>query len=282
MKEDTEKCDEFYIGYASDAPPRLKKLLSYSVLAIGVVISAIALLISSAQQRFSSAVFEYGISTEVEGQLFLKPIPYLLVEYGKDASGNTVSQSILLVGYGKAGVQSMPQLISEKNDRKKVRLRGSLLYGDGKSLLQVTETDVDKLIVLDDNPVAQHVQNEFGTMLFTGEIIDPKCYFGVMKPGEGKPHRSCAIRCISGGIPPVFHTITNEYFVLTNEKFGSINEEVLDFVGDRLVLTGRVTQVDDLKILAISTSTIKELNKQVSIRKQLFAFEEGMTLCTTN
>jgi len=27
-------------------------------------------------------------------------------------------------------------------------------------------------------------------MTLQGEIIDPKCYFGVMKPGKGKIHRS--------------------------------------------------------------------------------------------
>ena len=42
-----------------------------------------------------------------------------------------------------------------------------------------------------------------------GEIVDPKCFFGVMKPGEGKPHKDCAIRCILGGIPPVLK-VTDE------------------------------------------------------------------------
>ena len=34
-----------------------------------------------------------------------------------------------------------------------------------------------------------------------GEIIDPKCYLGAMKPGGGKTHKACAMRCIAGGIP---------------------------------------------------------------------------------
>lgn len=42
-------------------------------------------------------------------------------------------------------------------------------------------------------------------MTLEDEIIDPKCYFGVI-PGKGKIHRSCAIRCISDGIPPVLAT----------------------------------------------------------------------------
>src|SRR5437870_13626118 len=45
-----------------------------------------------------------------------------------------------------------------------------------------------------------------GPVTLRGEIVDSKCYLGVMNPGSGKVHRDCAVRCISGGIPPVFAT----------------------------------------------------------------------------
>ena len=45
---------------------------------------------------------------------------------------------------------------------------------------------------------------DLGTVTLTGEIVDTKCHFGVMKAGEGKVHRECAVRCISGGAPPGF------------------------------------------------------------------------------
>lgn len=44
-----------------------------------------------------------------------------------------------------------------------------------------------------------------------------------MKPGEGKAHRACAIRCIAGGIPPVSTTIE----AIAREK--KVNEYVLAF-----------------------------------------------------
>jgi hypothetical protein len=37
---------------------------------------------------------------------------------------------------------------------------------------------------------------------FTGELVDSKCYLGVMRPGLGKVHRGCAVRCLAGGVPP--------------------------------------------------------------------------------
>jgi hypothetical protein len=36
-----------------------------------------------------------------------------------------------------------------------------------------------------------------------GEIVDSKCFLGVMTPGERTVHRECAVRCLSGGITPM-------------------------------------------------------------------------------
>jgi hypothetical protein len=45
-----------------------------------------------------------------------------------------------------------------------------------------------------------------GRVTLRGEIIDPKCYIGAMKPGGGKTHKACAQLCLSGGIPPMLVT----------------------------------------------------------------------------
>lgn len=39
-------------------------------------------------------------------------------------------------------------------------------------------------------------------MTLRGEIVDSKCFLGVMAPGQGKTHRACASLCLRGGIPP--------------------------------------------------------------------------------
>lgn len=41
-----------------------------------------------------------------------------------------------------------------------------------------------------------------GKVFLTGELVDTKCYLGVMRPAVGKVHRACAVRCLSGGVPP--------------------------------------------------------------------------------
>jgi len=93
-------------------------------------------------------------------------------------------------------------------------------------------------------------------MTIKGEIVDPKCYFGVMKPGQGKPHRDCAIRCILGGISPVLK-VTNEkgeqnYYLLLAIDGGKMNEAVRDFVAEPVVLHADVVKYDDWTVLYIN------------------------------
>jgi hypothetical protein len=90
-------------------------------------------------------------------------------------------------------------------------LLGTLLYYDGVTLLLVDKNDNQDLIFSNKTIPAEWLPKvkDLGLIKIKGEIIDPKCYFGVMKPGEGKPHRDCAIRCILGGITPML-AVKNE------------------------------------------------------------------------
>lgn len=73
---------------------------------------------------------------------------------------------------------------------------------DGKTVLEVPETENRQMVVEKmAAPLPERPVEILGSISLLREIIDPKCYFGVMKPDYGKVHRSCAIRCIAGGIP---------------------------------------------------------------------------------
>ena len=106
-------------------------------------------------------------------------------------------------------------------------------------------------------------------MTLEGEIIDPKCYFGVMKPGKGKIHRSCAVRCISGGIPPVLSSTDNnnisQYFLLTDTNGNPINEAVLPFIGKPSKITGIVEKMEDWFVFKIDPKDIVLIDKKSSI-----------------
>lgn len=94
---------------------------------------------------------------------------------------------------------------------------------------------------------------DLGQQTLRGEIIDSKCFLGVMKPGNSKPHRACATRCISGGVPPLL-LLRDEaggatYLLLVGSNGESINKDVLSMVAEPLQISGRVMRHDDLLVM---------------------------------
>lgn len=90
-------------------------------------------------------------------------------------------------------------------------------------------------------------------------------YAGLMKPGEGKPHRSCAARYIAGGIPPVFKVEQNgtvDYYLVKGAGGKAKYDELFSIIVERVSLEGQAYQVDDWKVIEIDDlSEIKRLSQ---------------------
>lgn len=250
--------DDFYIGWQPKSPKSYSKTMLFFVGIMLVIIPLSAFLLVSSQNEFSPANFEFGKPTEIEGILIKKPVPMLKLEGGTNTEGKTIYQSILLVAFGKRGAKGdIMKMEQEKGDLEGqlVRLQGTLIYGDGKTLLELSEGKESLLEVKKQETSINLYEEKYGETTLRGEIIDPKCYFGVMKPGEGKIHRSCAIRCISGGIPPVFKIKDAEgnhnYCLLLGNKSESINDEVLDYVASPIEVNGQLSKLDDWLIFRV-------------------------------
>ncbi len=89
---------------------------------------------------------------------------------------------------------------------------------------------------------------DLGPVQLTGEIADSKCYFGVMNPGNGKVHRGCAVRCISGGIPPAFLVRDAGGRTMTM-LLADLKPELLEHVAEPITLRGRLTRSEGRLIL---------------------------------
>ena len=92
-----------------------------------------------------------------------------------------------------------------------------------------------------------------GRQTFIGEIVDSKCFLGVMNPGQLTPHRACAIRCISGGVPPVLLVRQEDgsagYLLLVSDNGKPVNKQVLDLIAEPVEITGEVELQGELLIL---------------------------------
>jgi hypothetical protein len=238
---------KFYIGYLPKMPASIRKFLLPLLILLGIAAGVLAFVLVSNQKGYSNSVFEFGQYTTVEGILIKEPAPMLLLDHGPDSYNK--QRGILLVGFGKFGangaIYQMENDLGQPLDNAKVQLRGTLIYDDGLSLLELTE---GKRSLLTEKPtflkMPHSMATQHGTATLKGEIIDTKCYFGVMKPGDGKLHRSCAIRCISGGIPPAVQVMdqagNTRYYLIQGPNGEAINEKVLDYVADPVQISGKV------------------------------------------
>ncbi len=261
---------EFYIGYLPNAPKGIAKFSRQIVVLLFLIAVAVAFTIGSSQRFISNGTYEYGELTEVEGILYESPQPFLKVHAGKDIHGHDVFKNILLINYGKFGALESIQKIKAKIGRPlnevKVKLRGTLIYHNGVTLLELTEKEKAYLDSedLDADYMYYPVKVGRGFAQLEGEIVDPKCYFGSMKPGQGKPHRSCAGLCIAGGIPPMFVTQNEldqaDYYLIMGENGEQINSEVLPYVADPASLSGRIETHDEWNVIYINPSEIKRLD----------------------
>lgn len=277
--------DEFFVGYLPEAPKKTASILRKTIPILGISVMAISLILVFNQREFSSAEFEYGTYTTVEGYIFKGPVPHIKIPENGHSPETPAYRTILLVGFGKMGaaktLETYQSKIGELNG-KFVKLSGQLIHGHGKTLIQIEE---DKLpeSVRDVPLISNSSLTQQQDITLVGEIVDPKCYFGVMKPGEGKPHMSCAIRCISGGIPPVFYSAqVSDYYLLLDENLQPVNQHVLGMVGYEVSLSGRMVQFDDWKILQIKKEDLKKQSLQSALLHNLLAMEDGMTQCGMN
>ena len=129
-------------------------------------------------------------------------------------------------------------------------------------MIEVVSGSVEAVSGAESTEPASH-RIALGSHTLRGEIVDSKCFLGVMKPGRGKPHRACAVRCISGGIPPVLRVEDADgdyrHFLLVDTAGRAVNERVLDLVAEPVEVTGSVTKDGDLLILAADPERIRRI-----------------------
>ncbi|HRH50607.1 MAG TPA: hypothetical protein PLP23_17770 [Panacibacter sp.] len=253
--------EEFYIGWMGKAPKSFAAWIRKYLIVLLPVIIVLGVLLALSQKKFGTGTFEFGTLTEVKGIYFNKPVPTIKVVDGKDIWGNENYITVPLIGFGKHGADGViADLEKEKNisfEGKEITLKGTLLYNDGKLLMQVDANDKPLVNVsgANINSVGLQKIKELGIIDVKGEIVDPKCFFGVMKPGEGKPHKDCAIRCILGGMPPVLK-VTDEkgnqnYYLIVGANGEKMNEAVQDYVATPVEINARAVAYGDWVVLYV-------------------------------
>lgn len=239
--------EDFYIGYRPQAPKPVASWLRWTVVVLLLLSLFLGGLLAMNQQPFAPAKFEFGQQRELQGILLQDPYPRLLVERPGHREGHSLYSSYLLVSPFKFGADSeVSGLIG-----KEVSLKGTLIYRDDQTMLEIVPGSIE--LVAAGSEIVEEQAQSLGIVTLTGEIVDSKCFTGVMKPGHLKPHRACAIRCISGGIPPVLvvnaQAENTRYFLLVDSAGKPVNKQVLDRVAVPLQITGELLRYGDVMVL---------------------------------
>src|SRR5262245_46461774 len=250
--------DEFYIGWEAKAAPSIGRMIRKAGIALVLLALLASVVLAVSQRMIGQSAFEWGTSKKFSGILQTQPYPHVLIRRPGNVDGFAQFSTYYLVAPWKFGLnrEALAPL-----DGKSVTLKGTLIYRGNQTMV---ETKLE-WIQASDKTTARSLPHSIplGRQTLIGEIVDSKCFLGVMNPGQLTPHRACAIRCISGGCPPLLLVRQNEgpaiYLLLVSAEGKPVNKQVLDMVAEPLEITGEVERQGELLILRADPATYRQL-----------------------
>lgn len=236
--------DEFYVGYAPQAPEGLARAVVRICVVMGALIVVVAWALAIGQTPYAPSRFEYGTTRSYTGMLESWPVPMLL-------QGDS---HFLLVAPGKHALH-----VDAALDGRTVELQGTLIERGEDRMLQTKAASIHARGAAVPTPA----RTSLGKVQLRGEIVDAKCYLGVMNPAESKVHRECAARCISGGVPAAFvaHDAdgTAKLLLLTGTDGHALGRSLLDWVAEPVEISGQLVKVGSALTLRTDPAQIRRL-----------------------
>lgn len=245
--------NELYVGYLP-VPPTYLRFLRTAAPVLAMLFAAGAVAWAVSYRSPGNGVWDTSQMREFAGVIHARP--YAMI---RTTSDDGSLRTMLLVQEGKHGAAE----VGAAFEGKQARVRGFVLERDGHRLLELAgrpELAVsDASMEMDPSLRCEPA----GRVTLRGEIIDPKCYFGAMKPGEGKVHKECATLCIAGGIPPMFLVRRQggapDYYLIADPDGNAVGRAILPHVADPVEISAELEQCGDLSILKLDPAAIRRL-----------------------
>ena len=249
--------NNFFIHYRP-LPPGLKRFVLLTLTAVTAIIVVLGFWGPSLHNQYGPG--RRQPVRELSGWLLDGPGgAQLAVPQPGQTNQGTSFNRVLLAGPGK----TIPPPAVMDHVGEWVKVRGSLFSRGALDVMNTRKATPTR--PPSGTPEANASGSSEGEFTLLGEIMDSKCFSGVMKPGSGKTHMGCAIRCISGGVPAVFHVRRNSGatldFVLIDDQNRTVNERVLPLVAQPLELKGEVIRFDNLLALRANPETYRSLEQ---------------------
>lgn len=246
MKSNAEA--PFYVGYL---PAALSTRL-FAAVAAGLIfglLAADAYVLATAQPRAGAGRWDDAALVEVTGQVVRAPYPMLRM---RNAAGGI--EEWLLVSEGK---HAAPASLAEGP----ATLSGTRIERGGLMMFEIAANLTPDAAGV--SPIAAPTATALGPATLRGQIIDSKCWLGVMRPGEGPVHKGCATLCILGGLPPMLMTRdadgATRAYLLTGPNGEAANEAVAAYVADPIAISGTIEQRGAFAYFKADFATLKRL-----------------------
>ncbi|MDH4063475.1 MAG: hypothetical protein OEW19_03685 [Acidobacteriota bacterium] len=242
----THADDEFYIGYQATMPPGIGRRVRTTVTVSAAVVVCLAAMVTAVQRPLANSSFAFGQSRAWSGYLVRTPAPAILVP------GDGAFERWWLVGRGKHGADAVLGTLAEGW----VEVQGSEIARGPWRMIEAS--GARSLAPPAGTRVAPSLGVEAGRLIhLRGEIVDSKCFLGVMNPGERTVHRDCAIRCLSGGVPPMVSFVNDagrqDLAVLVSPHGAVPPANLAPLVGRPVDLVGRLYTVGDALVLQLDS-----------------------------
>ena len=240
---------DFFVGYLP-MPDGLKPFYKWLVMLLLVVGLGFSYWVSSSQRAVGKGQWLLAEEKTYQGYLSHDPYPVLHVIGDQP-------ESIILMSRGKHSSANLTFAL----DGNEVTVTGYPIERGGWKLLELR--DLSDVNVVSSKQPYRVVSEPLGEVTLSGEIIDSKCFMGVMKTGEGKVHRACAAMCIAGGIPPMLvvnQSDGNRYgYILIGPRGQAAAEFVLGDVAVPVSVFGQLERRGDLTYLRIAENGISRI-----------------------
>ncbi len=235
---------DFYVGYLA-APKRTLRVIAIVSAISAALAVVIAGMLPLAHRDPGDAVWEDGRAQRFTGVVIAKP--YAMLHLIESAGSIPAATTLLVVEMGKfgGGRRAMPA------EGKVATLTGFLLRRDGRLMIELEPGD--EAIAIGAGHANVPAEAALGVVEITGEMVDSKCWLGAMKPGDGRVHRECAMRCISGGIPPMLVSEGPDgslaYTLVAMSDGSGLSKELLPLVGVPIRIRGELRRIGTQNVL---------------------------------
>ena len=261
---------DFFIGYNWPLSADRSRMLKRVGVGLGVGAAGLAGVLAAGHRPLEGGNFEFGHVGEHRGTVIEHPVPML-----RPADGRMPWP--LLVAVGKHGADDLVRGLAGEE----VTVLATRITRGNREMLEVAEApraglqdvragvhDVraglhDVRAGLHDVRAGLQSGPPETTVTLAGEIVDSKCFLGVMVPGDGVTHRGCAALCLRGGIPAALHVKqpdgTASLYLISGPS--ATRDQAIAWAGEAVEMTGSLTQQGGWQVLTTDPGGWRRLER---------------------